>query len=256
MMYPVEINKETFEERFGKKVLDIPKKDALIGATTIFLKESTWLEYEKEIETKIIQAQVMDDYAASERDDETASHYESEFEYPRDPNSMKMNQFGDVEQGKGSRSSKEQPKKKTTALRKRWLCCVWASTFCYFPICLSLCGRMKDRDRQIAWREKVTLCLLIFLMNALVLFFIIGIGLLLCFPKPQLSIGQVTTFNKLNAEAKVYMYGKFYAVEKIIKTHVDKTVREGQTAQYYENAVLGRDVSRMFPKLKFTSTYW
>uniref|UniRef100_D8PMU6 chitin synthase n=3 Tax=Schizophyllum commune (strain H4-8 / FGSC 9210) TaxID=578458 RepID=D8PMU6_SCHCM len=45
---------------------------------------------------------------------------------------------------------------------------------------LSKMGRMKRPDIQLAWREKVTICWLIFLLNAIVIFYIVEFGRLLC----------------------------------------------------------------------------
>jgi chitin synthase len=107
---------------------------------------------------------------------------------------------------------------------------------------------MKDKDRQIAWREKVTLCIIIFIMNALILFFIVGIGWIVCPKKPQLSPGQVSSFNRYNDKAKVYMYGNYYEVYPIIKNHIASGWAIDNTQEFYENEVLGQDVSQMFSK--------
>ncbi|PLW11168.1 hypothetical protein PCASD_00894 [Puccinia coronata f. sp. avenae] len=53
--------------------------------------------------------------------------------------------------------------------RMWWVVIVWALTF-YIPnFFLSSMGRMKRPDVQMAWREKVALCLIIFLMCGIVL---------------------------------------------------------------------------------------
>ena len=45
---------------------------------------------------------------------------------------------------------------------------------------LQFVGRMKRPDVRLAWREKVTIFWLIFLFNALVIFYIVEFGRLLC----------------------------------------------------------------------------
>ncbi|ORY02427.1 hypothetical protein K493DRAFT_312084 [Basidiobolus meristosporus CBS 931.73] len=64
--------------------------------------------------------------------------------------------------------------------RKRWLCCTWALTFWIPTFTLSMCGRMKRPDVQIAWREKTALCMIIFFLCIFVLFFLIFFGRLIC----------------------------------------------------------------------------
>jgi chitin synthase len=69
---------------------------------------------------------------------------------------------------------------KTSTLRTMWLILVWLVTWPFPPFLLSWVGRMKRRDVQIAWREKVTICFLIFLLCGTVVFYIIFFQRLIC----------------------------------------------------------------------------
>ncbi|KIW09037.1 uncharacterized protein PV09_00930 [Verruconis gallopava] len=73
--------------------------------------------------------------------------------------------------------------------RKAWVALVWALTFWIPSPLLHLVGRMKRPDVRLAWREKVVLMFLIFLLNGLIVFYIIEFGRLLCpnFDKAWLS---------------------------------------------------------------------
>lgn len=64
--------------------------------------------------------------------------------------------------------------------RRIWVAVVWGLTFWIPSFALKYVGRMKRPDVRMAWREKVVLCLLIFLLNATVIFYIIEFGRLLC----------------------------------------------------------------------------
>ncbi|EIW76465.1 glycosyltransferase family 2 protein [Coniophora puteana RWD-64-598 SS2] len=68
----------------------------------------------------------------------------------------------------------------TTRSRKYWLLLVRLSTWWLPGFLLHHVGRMKRPDVQLAWREKLTLCLIIFLLNAVIIFYIIEFGRLLC----------------------------------------------------------------------------
>ncbi|KAF9443985.1 glycosyltransferase family 2 protein [Macrolepiota fuliginosa MF-IS2] len=68
----------------------------------------------------------------------------------------------------------------TTRSRRWWLWMVWATTFWMPGFLLKYVGRMKRPDVQLAWREKVTIFWLIFLLNATIIFYIIEFGRLLC----------------------------------------------------------------------------
>ena len=69
---------------------------------------------------------------------------------------------------------------KMTTSRRLWVAFVWALTFWIPSPLLSSLGRMKRPDVRMAWREKVVLMLLIFLLNGTVVFYIVEFGRLLC----------------------------------------------------------------------------
>jgi chitin synthase len=71
----------------------------------------------------------------------------------------------------------EVPSSKT---RRWWLRLVWLCTFWIPSFCLNHIGRMKRPDVRMAWREKLTIFWLIFLMNGVVIFYIVEFGRLLC----------------------------------------------------------------------------
>ncbi|KAG1857448.1 glycosyltransferase family 2 protein [Suillus subluteus] len=64
--------------------------------------------------------------------------------------------------------------------RRWWLFLVWGFTGWIPSFVLRYVGRMKRPDIRLAWREKLTIFILIFLMNALVIFYIVEFGRLLC----------------------------------------------------------------------------
>ncbi|KAJ2336687.1 hypothetical protein GGH91_005214, partial [Coemansia sp. RSA 2671] len=66
----------------------------------------------------------------------------------------------------------------TTKTRRAWVGFTWAVTFWLPSPLLSLVGRMKRPDVRMAWREKVAICVIIVFLWALLLFIIIGLGLI------------------------------------------------------------------------------
>lgn len=70
---------------------------------------------------------------------------------------------------------------KTTSFgRKAWVFFVWLLTFWIPSPLLRYIGRMKRPDVRMAWREKLVLVFLIFLINAFMVFWIVGFGRILC----------------------------------------------------------------------------
>ena len=256
--------------------------DFLMGSSSIFLSEQSWQSIESDLKqledaenpqiSKAFSsgAQSYTDNASrqmgyaesangSDMTGDTESHYDSEFDFP-----TAVHQ-GDVETGNIPRAkpSDVKPKKviappeipPTTSLRKRWLCCVWGSSWCFAPFCLRTCGRMGPKERQLAWREKLALCIIIFFMNAFVLFLIIGTGYIIC-PidpqRPKQSPGEISGRNINNGKQAVQMYGNYYAVDPILKKHISNYMDQtSQNPSYFEVNVNGREVTYMFPRQNF-----
>ena len=82
----------------------------------------------------------------------------------------------DPEIGDGKHIEEE----KITFSRRAWVAFVWAMTFWIPSFALRYVGRMKRPDVRMAWREKVVLIMIIFFLNALIIFYIVEFGKLLC----------------------------------------------------------------------------
>ncbi|KAI8141545.1 chitin synthase [Fennellomyces sp. T-0311] len=83
-----------------------------------------------------------------------------------------------------------------SALRIWWVRFVWLMTWWIPSPFLRWFGKMKREDVQIAWREKVTLCMLIFLFSCMVIFVIVGLGEVVCpGTRTMYSSGNVNAHN-------------------------------------------------------------
>ncbi|PLW29013.1 hypothetical protein PCASD_18637 [Puccinia coronata f. sp. avenae] len=130
--------------------------------------------------------------------------------------------------------------------RMWWVVIVWALTF-YIPnFFLSSMGRMKRPDVQMAWREKVALCLIIFAMCGIVLFVILGLGKIMC---PNLAkawtpteLGYHATENDfyVGVRGQVFDLGKFWKGQ-----HSDITAQPVTSADMLSLA--GQDLTNYFP---------
>ncbi|KAJ9109851.1 hypothetical protein QFC19_001830 [Naganishia cerealis] len=67
-----------------------------------------------------------------------------------------------------------------TRARIWWLRITWTLTFWIPSFLLSSVGRMKRADVRIAWREKTAICMMIFGLCGVILFYIIVFGRLIC----------------------------------------------------------------------------
>ncbi len=69
---------------------------------------------------------------------------------------------------------------KTSTGRRVWVAVAWLVTFWMPSFLLKHVGRMKRPDVRLAWREKVTLVLIILLINGTIVFYIVEFGNLIC----------------------------------------------------------------------------
>ncbi|KAJ3145260.1 hypothetical protein HDU89_007482 [Geranomyces variabilis] len=135
-----------------------------------------------------------------------------------------------------------EPKMPKTAARKRWLTCTWSLTWCWLPCCLKYCGKMTRKDVQIAWREKVALCMIIAGMCLFLLAFIIGLPKAICPKQNILSLDEVRVRTS-SSDPWVYGFGKAYDVQGLASSHANAGINGFQAA-------LGKDISPLFYKVQ------
>lgn len=101
-----------------------------------------------------------------------------------------------------------------TRSRRIWVGFVWALTFWIPSFVLRYVGRMKRPDVRMAWREKVVLVLLIFLLNATVVFYIVEFGRLLCPNFDKAWDEKEVGYHTGDGDFWVSIHGKVYDITK------------------------------------------
>ena len=127
-----------------------------------------------------------------------------------------------------------------TCARRSWVIFTWLLTWWIPSFTLGWCG-MRRKDVQQAWREKVTICIVIFLSCACTLFFIIGFPRLICPRETVMSIYEVQMYNTPD-KPYIYAYGRYYDITTIYNDHIGK----GLSRKADMDTILGTDVSAMF----------
>lgn len=104
----------------------------------------------------------------------------------------------------------------TSTSRRVWVTLTWCLTFWIPSFVLRFVGRMKRPDVRMAWREKLVLVFIIFLINAIIVFWILFFGKILC-PNADKAwnVTELSGFTSSNAfwvgiRGKVYDISKFY----------------------------------------------
>lgn len=128
-----------------------------------------------------------------------------------------------------------------TTSRRAWVALVWILTFWAPSFVLRYLGRMRRPDVRMAWREKVVLVFIIFLINGIILFWIIEFGTLLCpnFDKAW-NQEQVSTHQGDN-DFWVSIHGKIYDISKFWKLQHSDTIIETTQANMLPFAGLNLD---------------
>ncbi|KAJ5627137.1 Chitin synthase 6 [Penicillium herquei] len=105
-------------------------------------------------------------------------------------------------------------KKDITMSRRLWAGFVWAMTFWIPSPLLRHVGRMKRPDVRMAWREKLVLVMLILLFNAVVCFYIMAFGDLLCPNKGKVWDKKEVSWHTGDNNFWVSIHGRVYDISK------------------------------------------
>ncbi|RKP05556.1 P-loop containing nucleoside triphosphate hydrolase protein, partial [Thamnocephalis sphaerospora] len=132
-----------------------------------------------------------------------------------------------------------------TGQRRRWLCCTWSLTWWIPSSLLFKCGKMKRKDIQMAWREKVALCLLIFFASLAMLFFVIVFGNLICPSQNVHTLDELSKHDAKSVRPLTAIRGEVFDLTRI-PSHTGYGVSYENILQ--SNKFAGKDASEMFPQ--------
>ena len=113
--------------------------------------------------------------------------------------------------------------------RRLWVAFTWALTFWIPSFVLRYVGRMKRPDVRMAWREKLVLMFLIFLLNATVVFYIVEFGRILCPNYDKAWDAKEISYHQGADDFWVSIHGKVYDISKFWKLqHSDSTIETSE----------------------------
>ncbi|KAJ2760004.1 hypothetical protein H4S06_001948, partial [Coemansia sp. BCRC 34490] len=126
-----------------------------------------------------------------------------------------------------------------TKVRKFWLFIVKMMTWMVPTKAIACCAKRRRKDEQIAWREKLTLCMFIFWSCAFVIFWICGLGLILCPHQNVYTIEELGGHNS-DSDALIAIRGEVFDVKDYTHMNID-------FKYIVDHNYLGRDLSDIFP---------
>ncbi|OZJ04374.1 hypothetical protein BZG36_03199 [Bifiguratus adelaidae] len=139
-------------------------------------------------------------------------------------------------------SSKNNPQKKRSSARTNWVILTWLLTWWIPPFSLQLLTIMKRPGVRMAWREKVALCILIFLLSAAIIIFIAFFGNWVCPHQDVFSTSELQAHSE-NSQAYVAIRGEIFDLTSFAPHHWANDVVP--TKSIYQYA--GKDATDLFP---------
>jgi len=135
----------------------------------------------------------------------------------------------------------------TSRTRRWWLWLVWGCTWMIPSFTLRALGRMKRPDIQLAWREKLTIFWLVFLLNAVVIFYVVEFGRLLCpnFDKAW-SVNEVAQHQGDN-DWWAAIQGQVYDLSNYVRGDHSDIVGQPSNGVDALEALAGQDLTYYFP---------
>jgi chitin synthase len=132
-----------------------------------------------------------------------------------------------------------------TTVRRWWVRFVWFCTWWIPSPFLRWFGKMSRSDIQMAWREKVTLCIIIGFFSGVVLFFIVGLGEVVCpGTRTMYSTGDVQAHDQAN-DNFMSVRGNVYDMTQFARMGHGATGLEADESTMAQYA--GLDVSASIP---------
>lgn len=135
----------------------------------------------------------------------------------------------------------------TSRSRRMWLIIVRLTTWWIPDFLLTHVGRMKRPDIRLAWREKVTICWIIFMCCAFIIFYIIVFGMLLCPDRNKAWDLQEVGEHTGNNDFFVAIRGSVYDVSNFIQAQHSDITGEPSNSQAILEEIAGQDLTDYFP---------
>ena len=133
---------------------------------------------------------------------------------------------------------------KETQSRKQWKFLVWCFTWWIPSPLLSSIGRMKRADVRMAWREKVTIFMLITLLCASAIFVVAILGNLICPKEYVYTPSELSQYSYSNNQKNelVAIRGEIFDLSNFANIHYPAVVPTRSVLKYG-----GVDASSIFP---------
>ncbi|KAI9255104.1 chitin synthase-domain-containing protein, partial [Phascolomyces articulosus] len=143
---------------------------------------------------------------------------------------------------KKNNKKKKKKKSNTSKARGFWVTLTWLCTWWIPSLFLRSLGNMRRSDIRMAWREKVTLCTLIFILCGAMIWFICFFGRLLCQHQDLYTQSELQAHSDKD-NAYVAIRGEVFDLTSFAPRHWASEVIPANALYQYA----GQDISDLFP---------
>ncbi|KAI9302596.1 chitin synthase-domain-containing protein [Cunninghamella echinulata] len=144
--------------------------------------------------------------------------------------------------GQDTTEVEEPAPEKPSGVRRHWVNFVWFMTWWIPSKFLLWCGRMKRSDVRLAWREKVTLCMLIILLSGFMIWFLVFFGKLVCPHQNVFSTSELQNHSDKD-NAYIAIRGEVFDLTSFAPRHWATDVIPTDSILSYG----GQDATSLFP---------
>ncbi|KAI9167232.1 Chitin synthase 8 [Paramyrothecium foliicola] len=133
---------------------------------------------------------------------------------------------------------------KDSSSRKRWVMLVYFLTWFIPDFLIRVIGRKPRKDIRVAWREKLAINMLIWLLCGIAAFFIVGFPMILCPRQDVFSAAELSSFNGDEGSKGAYASIRGYVIDlaDFEPHHMPGYIRPEAILNY-----AGKDISSLFP---------
>ncbi|CAG8463565.1 8890_t:CDS:2 [Paraglomus occultum] len=210
------------------------------------------------------RSRLLPKFAGADYLDDQGSHVGSEDEYNSRSGGTGTQYGGDEDEGslwgvgythdigkadeKAVETHEEIEELPVTRIRIWWVRFVWLMTWWIPSFMLTYIGKMKRPDIRMAWREKFTLCILIFLLSAVIIFYIVFFGHLICAGDDKVYSQNEVGFHTGDTDWWVSFRGSVFDLSNFWQSSIGHSDVLGQpAAKANMEPYGGQDVSPYFP---------
>ncbi|KAJ3067707.1 hypothetical protein HDU99_003409, partial [Rhizoclosmatium hyalinum] len=195
------------DESDGRKIhLILDSKG--VQRTPGFIQKSLESLDEIKKDAPVVDADILDPEAQKAKSKSKGSLFQSKRSLQKKELEEDEEEAAEEKAAEKAKPEKVKPERMSSS-RRQWVYFTWFTTW-WIPDCaLRIIGKMPQASVRMAWREKFALCFIVALLSAVMLFFVQGLGKLLCPLQNYFTRQELLAHNKYSGLALFSAYNGY-----------------------------------------------